>query len=380
MADRYFIDNEPALAARLDVFLGKLHRSLADSPFAAQIVVLLLGGGYGRGEGGVYRGSEVEGAALYNDLEFYVVTTGLRTPEKLPEWCHHWAEEGHRETGIEVEFKILPASALRQGQSSMFYYDLVLGHRLVWGDEGFCATLPESLSDPKLIPATEVTRLLFNRGTGLLFCREKLGENEAEMDSGFIERNHAKAWLALADAVLALNGRYHWSCQRRHSLLNEDLPLLPPDWPLLKKWHTSGVLFKLHPRHEFPGTPFLSQRQTEMTQVWLRTFLWAESVRLKRIWPEADAYASDAARIFPESSALKNVALRVRDRLRLGSRLPGLFDYPRAALQRALVLLLGSPENDSAIWRRASSLLGIVPTSTPAVVMSAYRTWWQRYN
>ena len=83
MADRYFIDEEPALVERLDAFLGKLRTSLETAPFRKRILVLLLGGGYGRGEGGVYRGPEGQGAALYNDLEFYVLTVGMRSFPEL---------------------------------------------------------------------------------------------------------------------------------------------------------------------------------------------------------------------------------------------------------------------------------------------------------
>jgi len=380
VADRYFIDEEPALIEKLDAFLGKLRHSLEESPFKTQLVVLLLGGGYGRGEGGVYRGPEIRGAALYNDLEFYVITTGRRAPPGLQEWCNQWAEEGHRETGIEVEFKILPASALQQGEPSMFYYDLLLGHRLVWGVDSFCTSLPASLRDAMGIPATEVARLLFNRGSGLLFCREILSKNDSSGDSTFIERNHAKARLALADAALALNGRYDWSCQSRHAQLEASLAQIPPDWPLLKEWHGQGVNFKLRPRHEFPGAQVLRERQKEMTAVWLRTFLWVESIRLKKSWPDPAAYVSEAGRIFPESSGFKNMALRVRDRLRIGSRLPDLFDYPRGALQRVLVLLLGSAETNRVAWRQAACLLGRSPTSDPGTIMQAYRWWWQRYN
>ena len=68
-AGGYFLENEPALAERLDDFLGKLAERLAAPPAASAVAALVLSGGYGRGEGGVFRGLDGV-AALYNDLEF----------------------------------------------------------------------------------------------------------------------------------------------------------------------------------------------------------------------------------------------------------------------------------------------------------------------
>ena len=51
---------------------------------------------------------------------------------------------GEHELGIEVEFKVLTDLALRQAGPSMFIYDLLVAHRLVYGSEDFVRTLPPS--------------------------------------------------------------------------------------------------------------------------------------------------------------------------------------------------------------------------------------------
>ena len=374
-AGRYFPGEHPALAEKLDRFLTRLAASLGAQGFAEKTAFLLLAGGYGRGEGGIFQASAAAPAALYNDLEFYLVLHDPAAEPAAQHWCHDEAHRGEEEIGIEVEFKVLALAALQGAGPSMFYYDLLAAHRLVWGGAALVAALPVRLRDAALIPAHEAARLLFNRGTGLYFCARQLGENGPPPDSGFIERNHAKVRLALADAVLALNGRYHFSARTRHDRLAEPLAQTPPDWPQLKSWHAAAVAFKFHPRHENPPLEILRARQTELTAAWSAVFLWVESHRLRHDFHTATDYATYPGRLFPEFPPARNFLLHLRDRLRRGTPPRGWFDYPRAALQRALVLLL-QPAAASTV----PHLLALSPTASPDEIHTAFRRWWSFYN
>ncbi len=374
-AGRYFPGGPPALAEKLDRFLARLAASLGAQPFAEKAAFLLLAGGYGRGEGGIFQASEIAPAELYNDLEFYLVLRDPSAERDAAQWCHAEAHRGEEETGIEVEFKVLALAALHRAGPSMFYSDLLAAHGFVWGDAALVAALPARLRDPALIPAHEAARLLFNRGTGLYFCARQLGENGPPPDSAFIERNHAKVRLALADAVLALNGRHHFSCRTRHERLGEPLAQTPPDWLQLQDWHASAVDFKFHPRHENPTRETLRARQTELTAAWIGTFLWLESLRLRHAFRTPGDYAAWPGRLFPEFPAARNFLLHLRDRLRRGTPPRGWFDYPRAPLQRALVLLL-----QSAAAPAIPRLLALPPDASPDEIHTAYRRWWGFYN
>ena len=66
----YFPGDEPGLVARLDGYLAGLGARLGAAPFARGVKALVLAGGYGRGEGGVFRETAGRPAQLYNDLEF----------------------------------------------------------------------------------------------------------------------------------------------------------------------------------------------------------------------------------------------------------------------------------------------------------------------
>src|SRR5262245_28644222 len=66
---------------------------------------LVLGGGYGRGEGGVLRTDT--GDQPYNDLDFYVFLSGhpWLSGKRYVRRLRHAAEELTSLAGIEVEFK-----------------------------------------------------------------------------------------------------------------------------------------------------------------------------------------------------------------------------------------------------------------------------------
>jgi hypothetical protein len=375
-AERYFPGDEPLLAALLDEFLAALKEDLGRQPFAGSVRALLLAGGYGRGEGGIFRENETGAPQLYNDLEFFLIVADDVPMPPFESWCASQAHRGEEKIGIEVEFKLLRESALRQAEPSMFFYDLLAAHIPVFGGREFTDSLPSALRDPALIPAHEAARLLFNRGSGLFFSLVALERNDARAANGFIERNHAKVRLALADAVLAVNGRHHFSCRERHQRLAEPLPSTPPGWPQLVAWHSEGVEFKLHPRHRFPSAAELREAQGKIAALWLSTFLWLESRRLGKNFAKPSDYAAFPGRLFPGTNPVRNFALHARDRFRRGGALPGWFDYPRAALQRALACAL-QPELDFKSAARQLALRGEVPLDK---LHDAYLAWWKFYN
>lgn len=375
----YFLDDEPALARRLDDFLAGLGERLAASPAAADTVALVLSGGYGRGEGGVFRGPD--GAAdLYNDLEFYLLLRDGAPDTAARAWCEREERDGTAALGIDVEFKRLGCGTLRRAAPSMFYYDLVQGHRLVWGDPGWRAGLPAAMSDAAAIPLHEATRLLFNRGTGLFFSRCALAAPaDPRVANGFVQRNHAKVRLALGDAVLAANGRYHQFARERNARIHTGLSWTPPDWDRLVAWHDDGVDFKLHPRHAVVDRNALVTMQAELAIAWRQTFLWLEGRRLGVPLNTAADYTDWRGRLFPETARGRNVLLHVRDWRARGGTLPGWTDYPRAALQRALVRLVDPAREPD--FGAVSAALGVTPPLGGwSEVEPVFARWWSFYN
>jgi hypothetical protein len=341
---------------------------------------VVLGGGYGRGEGGVL--STPLGDRPYNDLEFYVF---VRNNRLVSDWRYSAAlrELGERlssHAGLHVEFKIETAARLRQGQVSMYNYDLVAGHRVIIGI-GVCFQGCEHLLRPERIQPVEATRLLFNRCTGLLLARDFLKRDALTADQAdFVVRNLAKAQLAVGDAVLTAFGLYHWSSVERKERLDQFSGPFP--WlSALRIHHRAGVQFKLHPYRVEKTPQQLRPKFCEVSELTANAWLWLESRRLKRRLTSIEQYACCQPSRASGNDAWRNLVLNLRT-FGWGAALDGVsLHYPRERLFRALALLLWQDptENASANTRRLQRLLNS-RASDWADLATVYKAAWSRFG
>ncbi len=329
MSTRFTLDGSPALEQHLADICEQVREGIQAIVPAQKLEGIALAGGYGRGEGGVLRRDN--GDMPYNDLEFFVFIRGnpLLNDRRYKAKLHHLGEHLTPAAGIEVEFKIISAATLRSARPSMFFYDLVMGHHWLVGDDSLLAATDHHRRAEN-IPLHEVTRLLFNRCSGLLFAKERLQRPVfTEADADFVARNIAKAQLALGDALVAAQGRYHWSCVERHQRLEAN--------DEIRRHHGIGVEFKLHPHCSIESRETLLQRHTEVSLIARDLFLKLESQRLQQPFATADDYAHSRINKCPEHPLWKNALHRLRLR-----RLVNFTRYPRESLIHDLVLMLWS--------------------------------------
>lgn len=369
---RYFPDPAPEARAQLDRTLERMAGAARSLP---GFQLLLLGGGYGRGEGGLWQPDPATSPQLYNDLEFYIFVD--RPTPAHHDWVRSEMETGHAETGIEIEFKILRDTTLRKARPSMFYYDLLAGHLVIAGDDSWLSTLPARLSDPAALPADEATRLLMNRGCSLLLCAQAAA-GAFDLEPGFINRIAAKLHLALGDALLCTEGRYHWSCREREARLIE-LPTDIPHGDQLRAWHRDGVQFKLHPTLNPQPAPEWLPAITELRRVWRDVFLWIESSRLVHQFATPADYAAFPGPLLPHEPAASNALRHLRSLKTLHRRLPDRWTrHPREAVLRALALLI-DPDRTTSCVEKAAAILGCPPITDTPGVEAACRQWWQQF-
>src|SRR5215472_17320227 len=130
---RFTLDGSEDLERHLDRTCGHILAEVQTIVSPHKLRGLVLGGGYGRGEGGVLR--TPKGNRPYNDLEFYVFVCGSRL---LNERVYGTAfrDLGRRLSsvaGLHVEFKIDSLDHLRRSSISIFTYDLMAAHRSLFG-------------------------------------------------------------------------------------------------------------------------------------------------------------------------------------------------------------------------------------------------------
>lgn len=358
-AGPYFEGDHPGLKRRLEEHFSRISESFAERGFSG---ALILGGGYGRGEGGVME--DPGGVGFSNDLDYFLFNENPADAALLA-WCREIERSETEILGIDVEIKTLRAGSIGDPSLSMMFADLVAGHVAVAGDADFLRTMSETLDFSRIKPE-EATRLLWNRGSGMFFSRCRMGEGG---DKKFVIRNHAKLKLALGDAWLCLHGNYTSKCRKRGERLAA--AELPANLSHIKEWHREGVDFKFNPFAEGPTWAELEAESKKLIEAWGLVYLAAENERLKKRFAGFSDYLA-APRLLPGSPASRNFALAIRDRLKRGGCLKPLGDYPRAGLMRALPCLLGLTTGGEAEAGR------FLPK--PAGDLSRIRTWEPEYS
>lgn len=373
MTPRFTMDGSRALEAHLAATCEKVLAGVKSLVPAAKLVGIALGGGYGRGEGGVLQ--MPGGDQPYNDLEYFVFIRGnaIFAERKFRHPLHELGESLSPAAGLDVEFKVLTLAKLRSSAPNMFYYDLLAGHRWILGDDSLF-TGCEHHKDAAKIPLHEATRLLFNRCSGLLYSLEWLRRNDfCEAEADFVGRNLAKAQLAFGDVLLAAIGQYHWSCRERHTRLAKFDFKVELAWaaPLLAH-HSAGVKFKLHPNRSTESRADLAGRHAELSELGRLLWMWLESKRLGIRFNSVHDYAMSCVDKCPETSSLRNRLVNFRA---FGAGGLTCSSYPRQRLFHALALLLWG-ENDFEKVRVELR----TDSANFAGLVSAYEKLWQRFN
>jgi len=382
MRPRFTIDGSDELEARLATTCSHVLAGLQSSVPAAKLEALLLGGGYGRGEGGVLK--TPAGDRPYNDLEFYVCLRGNRwwNETNFGPVLHALGEELSPQAEVDVEFKIFSLDQLRRSPVNMFYYDLVMGHQWLVGDEELLSGC-EHHREAHQLPLSEATRLLMNRCSGLLFARHHLMQKPfTPVHADFAGRNLAKAQLAFGDVILAAHGRYHWSCRERHARLQEfsmqeELPWLPE----VQRHHAAGLEFKLHPRKTTASASELAPQHSDLVNLGLKLWLWLESRRLQHPFASARDYARSPLDKCPETNGWRNRLINLRTfgpaQLLTGKSAR----YPRQRLFHTLALLLWEPAalQEARMLRQLHRELGASAADFDGLVR-AYEKLWRRFQ
>lgn len=345
-------------------FNNRLHETLlrlasdVESLLGANLVALALGGGYGRGEGAVVR---LDGREMpYNDLDLFLVVADKRSVPVDP--LNSMAEPYAEELTIHVDFsRPVTIRDIEKWPNWLMWHDLLNGHIVLSGPKDvFTGHAPDELKQP--LPAIEATKLLLNRGAGLLWAMRVARNVEESPDRDFVVRNYQKCALALGDALLIGHRRYTTAYGGRDvrfaQLEREDPEVASLD---LGSLYEKALEFKFCP--DGPDFTSVSAEDLEMlADLWGAVFLHSEELRTGSNWAAMDEYVRwDGIREPEQHTAaklLRNLALN----LRLGR---ASLRYPREMLYRQIPALLG--------------LTG-APVTAWAIESEKFLKVWDRFN
>jgi hypothetical protein len=220
--------------------------------------VIVLLGGYSRGEGSVAR--EHDGIIPLGDYDFMVITkspTIFRKEIPLDDLARRFGI-GHLDVSIYWQ-ALLPHVPKR-----IFWYELKFGSRAVFGNPRVLDTIP--LDGPKDIILSEGISLMFNRLDGLLrnFHPRFFMRPPSHLKRRILIFETIKAILACGDSLLVLSHKYHYSYRQRVEILRETILLDHKDFlaanPRFMQEYEEATNFKLAPEFE---------KITEPVNLWL---------------------------------------------------------------------------------------------------------------
>lgn len=216
---RHVAADRPDLERLVDEACAGVARAVAAAKIP-RLAGIVLGGGYGRGEGGA------KGEGLSNDLDFFAITeegAGTADIAGIRAALEPVSEEWKGRLGIDVDFTIRTPWRIRHDERRIMVQELLRGYFDVAGKRGEELFAEVERRPAGEIPWGEAARLLMNRGMGLLFAREA-GEGE------FASRNINKCILGAFDARLVARHAYRWRALERAEASGDALCTKALEW------------------------------------------------------------------------------------------------------------------------------------------------------
>ncbi len=380
----YTVYGNPDFDRKIGADMEKIARAVTEAVPEEDLAAVILGGGYGRGEGGVTVGEDGS-MALFNDYDMFVFTTNV--PRKRRKYYDVILREvGHKlgeEIGIDVDFGpslnrgIIPSLPL-----SMMWYDLKFGHKIIYGDQDLLKRMPKY--DSAAIPIWEAWKLMLNRGVGLMLAAEKI-ENGADNPAGreFIERNICKAVMGAGDSFLVAKRQYHFSYLERverMEKLKDDPLLVENDFFEL---YSNAVNYKLKAPAEpaeFSALTALFSKVEQVYQVFLLNVLLNDEKNGEisfNDYLKCDIFNNYIFSGDGLKDILKNITLNFLEVGLVNFSLKWFLKYPRWRLYFSLPYFLYGAEYPKGMLHKA---LGINSKVDSDGIREKFFRLWRRFN
>ncbi|MBN1890303.1 MAG: hypothetical protein JW850_20080 [Thermoflexales bacterium] len=207
-SSHYTVHHDQAVDVRIasDVALLR-ERLLAAFP---QLEALVLVGGFGRGEGSVL--CEKGDLTPVNDYDLVMLNQRPVDRDFLGQLRRELAQQ----LGISwVDISVYSPARWKKLAYTMYHYDLKYAGRVIYGDPGVLALIPDMVAQKMPLAEAEIqfyVRLWCFLGP---FSTRFLAQTATEEERFFLACQFSKALLACSDALLILHGLYHPSYAER---------------------------------------------------------------------------------------------------------------------------------------------------------------------
>ncbi len=343
------------------------------------IAAIILGGGYGRGEGGVaFKNGSM---SLYNDYDMFLVTNDI-SKNKKNEYAgkvFDASEKLAEKIGVDVDFGPLKnIRELKNMPFTLMYYELKKGHKVIYGDKNILDNLP--LYSVENLPITEALNLMLNRGVGLMLAGRKLGNKKlSENDNEFIERNIFKAIMAAGDIFLMTQKTYNYSyvsrlnsieCFKNNQLLLENGFI---------DYYKMSINYKLQPENHFKlirERYFYTLEAYKKFYLYIFNYYWGSKAGNFAEYSEllsTQGIAKDTC-----LSLLKNIYLNISEIGLSNFSLKYLAKYPRLRLFMLLPYFLF--DDKSIAENDRNKILGVSKTTPEKEQFQRFLKIWNRFN
>lgn len=377
MKNRYTVYGTREFDQKIDDDMHIIAEAVAGGISGNQIAAVILGGGYGRGEGGVHRNSKGE-MSLHNDYDMFVITDNVSysARQKINRELKEISEKLTARIGIDVDFSpVKNRSELATLPFTMMWQELKCGHKVIYGSEDILDDI--AALDLNHMPAEEAAKLMLNRGVGLLLSRQKLEDGcPEEEDLHFVKRNIWKAVMACGDVFMIFRHNYSHSYVRRLEILEtyRDDPLVGDFFELYRQ----SIEYKLRPDDLTENVDDLRCRFAAIKDIFKRfyifTFACCCGKKLETMSEVQDALFYDDPFSAGESliRKFKNLILNFKEVGFKALNIRFLFKYPRLRLFIVFPCLLFASE------AKLNYIKLVVKED--GVVMDRFLQLWNRFN
>lgn len=339
---------------------------------------IILGGGYGRGEGGVFIENGVE--KLFNDFDYFIICRNLpgALVKSYQRKLEPISEKLTAAFGIDVDFSPLqPTRVLPNAPFWLIWYELRNGHRVIWGNEKILQAMPNY--DGKNIPLYEGMKLFLNRGVGLLLAKQKLHESHWEEEREFIARNLHKAALAIGDVILMMGQLYHFSyVEREKRVLHGNLPIGAE----LRQLYGEAVRYKLQPYNDVHSFEEMERWYGEILMWYLQVLYQLSSAYLQKNITDSNAYKDALSKRLGKwetpKGYIRNLLYNCRDFKLRNINVKWYLSYPRERLLYLLPFFMGDTGNYNST--EINKILCLNSTSDFTEQWANFLQLWKKYN